>query len=462
MGQAKARVRKSVTEGERRAGSSFPVRLNFAADLAEAGSSLNPNDTKTLAQVRHAQLEEEPRSSLKPLEFGERSLRDPDTRPQPVEKFSAFARAVNLAAGLSENAPRKWNVSSPLKARFANLGNDVTRLRGELQDIEKAVRRGTIEAGSSEDRSKELQIAMTAAANQRLAVAKQQALIDQHRGTIEDWSEAGNRSGVVIDYDDSGNLALFEGEPYRPSMSLSAADDGPDAETPISLDRLAEWNREEQLVPQAEDTSAMDAEDRRPSAVTAEAVRNPYAGVGADLSADVEATEGLRKLRAMRVGISPRPREGVPSRADALDAAASWTAKASETWRARAPQPQAVPAVPAGAARPYAPPDPAAPRDPGYHLTASAPARPSTQRQTAMKPAPTTVDLNAARQQHLADWIARVATPKHSSRGAQIGGWTGGDSWRGGARQAGRTDQALTYTTPGEALLNAFAKARRR
>jgi hypothetical protein len=72
-------------------------------------------------------------------------------------------------------------------------------------------------------------------------------------------------------------------------------------------------------------------------------------------------------------------------------------------------------------------------------------------------------ELSDARARHIGDWISKAATPGHNSRGAQTSGWTGGDSWRGGARLAGRENQNIKpYTPASDAMLQTLAKLARR
>lgn len=71
-------------------------------------------------------------------------------------------------------------------------------------------------------------------------------------------------------------------------------------------------------------------------------------------------------------------------------------------------------------------------------------------------------ELSDARARHIGDWISKAATPRFNSAGAQIGGWTGGDSWRGGARLAGRANQNIApYTPASDALVQTLAKVAR-
>ena len=72
-------------------------------------------------------------------------------------------------------------------------------------------------------------------------------------------------------------------------------------------------------------------------------------------------------------------------------------------------------------------------------------------------------ELNNAHARHIGDWISRAATPRFNSAGAQIAGWTGGDSWHGGARLAGRANQNISpYTPASDAMVKALALAARR
>lgn len=71
-------------------------------------------------------------------------------------------------------------------------------------------------------------------------------------------------------------------------------------------------------------------------------------------------------------------------------------------------------------------------------------------------------ERSAARNQHLANYITKVAAPGYNRAGAQTSGWAGGDSYAGGARQAGRAADTRTYTAPSAALERAMAFAARR
>lgn len=72
-------------------------------------------------------------------------------------------------------------------------------------------------------------------------------------------------------------------------------------------------------------------------------------------------------------------------------------------------------------------------------------------------------ELSDARARHIGDWISKAATPRFNSAGAQIAGWTGGDSWHGGARLAGRANQNIApYTPASDAMVKALALAARR
>jgi hypothetical protein len=72
-------------------------------------------------------------------------------------------------------------------------------------------------------------------------------------------------------------------------------------------------------------------------------------------------------------------------------------------------------------------------------------------------------ELSDARARHIGDWISKAAAQGLNSRGAQISGWTGGDSWHGGARLAGRADNNVApYTPASDGLLQTLAKLARR
>jgi hypothetical protein len=66
----------------------------------------------------------------------------------------------------------------------------------------------------------------------------------------------------------------------------------------------------------------------------------------------------------------------------------------------------------------------------------------------------TAQELSDARARHIGDYISKAATPTFDKRGRQTSGWTGGDSWHGGARLAGRADRNVgAYAAPSEAML---------
>jgi hypothetical protein len=72
-------------------------------------------------------------------------------------------------------------------------------------------------------------------------------------------------------------------------------------------------------------------------------------------------------------------------------------------------------------------------------------------------------ELHDARARHIGDYISSAATPAFDKAGRQTRGWTGGDSWHGGARLAGRADRNVgAYNAPSDAMLSALALAARR
>ena len=81
---------------------------------------------------------------------------------------------------------------------------------------------------------------------------------------------------------------------------------------------------------------------------------------------------------------------------------------------------------------------------------------------------PVTADISAqeiddARARHLMSYIQSAATPAFDKGGRQVRGWTGGDSWHGGARLAGRADRNVgAYNSPSDAMLTALSLAARR
>jgi hypothetical protein len=74
-----------------------------------------------------------------------------------------------------------------------------------------------------------------------------------------------------------------------------------------------------------------------------------------------------------------------------------------------------------------------------------------------------TQELDDARARHITSYIESAAKPSFDKAGRQTRGWTGGDSWRGGARLAGRADRNVgAYAAPSDAMLGALALAARR
>jgi hypothetical protein len=68
-----------------------------------------------------------------------------------------------------------------------------------------------------------------------------------------------------------------------------------------------------------------------------------------------------------------------------------------------------------------------------------------------------------ARARHIGSYISSAATPTFDKAGRQTSGWTGGDSWRGGARPAGRADRNVgPYNSPSDAMISALVQAARR
>jgi hypothetical protein len=67
--------------------------------------------------------------------------------------------------------------------------------------------------------------------------------------------------------------------------------------------------------------------------------------------------------------------------------------------------------------------------------------------------------LTAARNQHLASYITSIATAAHDRAGRQTRGWTGGDSYQGGARLAGPAkNNPAAYVPPSPALQQMLAR----
>jgi len=72
-------------------------------------------------------------------------------------------------------------------------------------------------------------------------------------------------------------------------------------------------------------------------------------------------------------------------------------------------------------------------------------------------------ELDDARARHIMSYIESAAKPSFDKAGRQTRGWTGGDSWHGGARLAGRADRNVgAYNAPSDAMLGALALAARR
>lgn len=442
LGQLKERAASGVVIGDRKMGATMPVRLNFGADLPESRSTFNPNDGQALDDIRQRVL------------TGGATVVTPAA--EGLVPQGGLTAAVNQRRNQDPNTPRNWKLNQALSAQFTNSLNQARDANARLSEIKRAEAAGDLEPEVAvAERTAQLARLQQARDAQRQIVGTQ-AIIDAGRRRIENMALEANSNGLVLDYDDSGQLSTFLGDPHRPALSLSGGDEKEDQPL-VGLDRQQEWARDERLVPQAADAGSTDVGFIPPSArsrvmvdgLAGPAWMNAPTGtarmtVGADgrvqrTDRDSQRAErevlaaghNLEKLRQYNAGTwEPREMphaelEQVPvhNRSESQQAAQSYLDYVSRRWQGQQPKAASIPAVAPGAARPYSPaqvepavtaplaaflanPDPAAnrPRNAVFQPPSS------TVTTTTPRPAPAAdVDATAARAAIVGEYWDKLA-----------------------------------------------------
>ena len=456
--------------------SRMPIRIGFSSNVPGAGAALNRNDIATPAEVLHQAING---SGIQ--------LRQDDAEINPaVVGRGASARPSALRTRVSGRNPRAFAVNSI-------LDNEYKALMGKSAEIAAAAKSGQITIEDAKAQRAKI-------AAQLGGIARRQTLLDATREGNELLLQDANRQarGLVTNTAGSNSAnpatrgsmlelvtasgdrrALPAVEQERPVATQQSIGEGrgyildlgangvvralPDiGSNVLSYEQVFEK-------PERENEEAFDRatleDSHREEGRTGEALRvdaEPAARV--DVSrpfSDAEAAPMLQQLRQIReINADLRNLEGSQPQSDwtppaplshggrddefAMSPRFAGPGEAPESQRAAARALATAWTAPASAA-------PRAYREMANTLEAS--------RQRAL----TEQEVNDARARHIGDYISSAATPTFDRAGRQTRGWTGGDSWHGGARLAGRADRNVgAYVPPSDAMVATLAKLARR
>lgn len=408
--------------------SRMPIRIGFSSYVPGAGAALNRNDTATPSAVLHRAING---SNIRTYQD------DKEINPSldlPRQKPS------KLRIEVSKNNPRAFVVNDVLKNEYAALYG----LRAEIQSAAKG---GLISVDEAKEKVAGIESQMS-------SVVRRQTLLDSTREGNELLLQDANRQartdkgaegrGYVLDLGGNGVVRALP-DIGSNVLSYEQVFEKPERENEEAFDRatLEDSHREEG---RTGEVLQVDAEP----ATRVDASR-PFS--------DAEAAPMLQQLRQIQqVNADLRNLEGSQPQS-------GWTPPTPLSHGGRddefamsprfagpgeAPESQRVAAKALATA--WTPPASAAPR--AYREMANTL---DASRQRAM------TEANDARARHIGSYISSAAKRTLDKNGRQTSGWTGGDSWHGGARLAGRADRNVgAYSSPSDAMISALVQAARR